>query len=180
MRHQLALAVALCIVILSGAAWTRAQQVKPVSVSPTTIDDVLTAVRSDLQSSRADIIAKNVSLTSAQAAKFWPLFESYQKEQSAIMDEQMKGVQKYVDSYQTLDDDGALALMTAHMTRDGNMNALRQKYLAEFQKVLPAKLAVRVIQIDRRLSLLAQALIKRHRASAFGLLSDFGLRASDY
>ena len=36
------------------------------------------------------------------------------------------------------------------------MNDLRQKYLAEFQKVVPARIAARAMQIDRRLSLLAQ------------------------
>jgi hypothetical protein len=36
------------------------------------------------------------------------------------------------------------------------MTALRKKWLPEFQKVLPTKLAVRAIQIDRRLSLMAQ------------------------
>jgi hypothetical protein len=36
------------------------------------------------------------------------------------------------------------------------MNALRQQWLPEFQKVLPTKLAVRAMQIDRRLSLVAQ------------------------
>jgi len=37
------------------------------------------------------------------------------------------------------------------------MNALRQKWLGEFQKVVPTRIAVRAMQIDRRLSLLAQA-----------------------
>jgi hypothetical protein len=36
------------------------------------------------------------------------------------------------------------------------MDALRQKWLDEFRKVLPTKLAVRAMQIDRRLSLAAQ------------------------
>ena len=46
--------------------------------------------------------------------------------------------------------------MQAHFARDTKMNALRQKWLGEFQKVLPTKLAVRAMQIDRRLSLAAQ------------------------
>jgi hypothetical protein len=33
---------------------------------------------------------------------------------------------------------------------------LRQKWLGEFQKVLPTRLAVRAMQIDRRLSLVQQ------------------------
>ena len=56
----------------------------------------------------------------------------------------------------SLDDAGALALMQAHFKRDKKMNALRQKWLGEFQKVLPTKQAVRAMQIDRRLSLAAQ------------------------
>ena len=69
---------------------------------------------------------------------------------------QLKGIQKYMDSYQTIDDASALALMNAHFDRDAKMNALRQKYLAEFQNVLPTRLAVRAVQIDRRLALATQ------------------------
>ncbi len=36
------------------------------------------------------------------------------------------------------------------------MTALRQKWLGEFQKVLPGVLAARAMQIDRRLSNVAQ------------------------
>jgi len=36
------------------------------------------------------------------------------------------------------------------------MNELRQRWLGQFQQVLPTRLAVRAMQIDRRLSLLAQ------------------------
>ena len=62
----------------------------------------------------------------------------------------------YVERADSLDDAGALALMQSHFARDTKMNALRQKWLAQFQKVLPTKLAVRAMEIDRRLSLAAQ------------------------
>jgi hypothetical protein len=65
-------------------------------------------------------------------------------------------VQKYVDAYPNLDDTTALSLLNAHLQNDSKMVALRQKYLAEFQKVVPAKTAARVVQIDRRLSLASQ------------------------
>ena len=101
-------------------------------------------------------MAKNMTLTAEQAAKFWPLFDKYQKEQNVIMDAQLKGIQKYVEQADSLTDAGALALMQAHLDRDAKMNTLRRKWLGEFQKVLPAKVAVRAMQIDRRLSLAAQ------------------------
>jgi Spy/CpxP family protein refolding chaperone len=142
--------------LLSGSALAVAQQAQTGAAPKPTAEEALKALRADLQSSRADVLAKNLTLSAEQAAKFWPVFEQYQKEQNVIMDEQLKGIQKYVDSYETLDDASALGLMNAHFDRDTRMNALRQKYLAEFQKVLPTKLAVRAVQIDRRLALATQ------------------------
>ena len=155
MRKTLAFMLGTCLISVSTAAWAVAQQPRPVSEA-TTIDEVLQAVRADLQSSRSDIIAKNVTLTAEQAAKFWPLFESYQKEQNVIMDDQLKGLQRFIEGYETLDDAGALGLINAHFDRDARMNALRKKWLGDFQKAVGTKLAVRVMQIDRRLSLAHQ------------------------
>jgi Spy/CpxP family protein refolding chaperone len=122
----------------------------------TSIDEVLKAVRDDLQSERADIMAKNLTLTSEQAAKFWPVFNTYQQQQNVIMDDQLKTIQRFIESFETMDDAAALALINAHFDRDARMTALRQKWLGEFQSVLGTKLAVRVMQIDRRLSLAHQ------------------------
>jgi Spy/CpxP family protein refolding chaperone len=156
MRRTLAYLLVACFVVGSLQAQTPAKQVSATSPSPASVDSSLTAFRADMQSSRADIMAKNLSLTADQAAKFWPIFNAYQKEQNVIMDEQLKGIQQYVAGYDSLDDAAALALMKAHLDRDAKMNALRQKWLGEFQKVLPGKLAARAMQIDRRLSLVAQ------------------------
>ena len=157
MRRTLSLAVAIGLLGASTFAWTPSDQTRPVSATGIpSVDEVLTAVRADLQGSRADIIAKNLTLTSEQAAKFWPVFEQYQKEQNAIMDEQLRGLQRYVESYEKLDDNAALGLINAHLDRDAHMVGLRQKWLGEFRKVLTTKQAVLVIQIDRRLSLVHQ------------------------
>ena len=159
MRTTLAALVAVCLVSVSALAWSSSRQVRPASstaTAPVSVEEALKALRHDLQAGRTDIIARNVSLTPEQAGKFWPVFEKYQKEQSAIMDAQMKGIQQYAEKLDTLDDPGALGLMKAHLDRDQQMVALRRTWLAEFQKVLPAKLAVRVIQIDRRISLAHQ------------------------
>ena len=157
MPNTVAYVVTSCL--LSVSALAAAQQPQTTGAAKPTTEQALNAVRADLQSSRADVMAKNLTLTAEQAAKFWPLFEQYQKEQNVIMDEHLKNIQKYVDSYQTMDDASALAFINGHFDRDTRMNALRQKDLGEFQKVLPTKLAVRAIQIDRRLSLASQMAI---------------------
>jgi Spy/CpxP family protein refolding chaperone len=153
-RRTLTCVVVFSLLMLSANSRTVAQG--QTTAAKPSVDDVLQAVRADLQATRADIMAKNLTLTAEQAAKFWPMFNKYQQEQNVLMDDQLKTIQRYVESYDKLDDAGALALMKAHFDRDTKMNTLRQQWLAEFQTVLPTKLAVRVMQIDRRLGLAAQ------------------------
>jgi phage terminase large subunit-like protein len=119
-------------------------------------DATMNAYRKDLQGERADIMAKNLTLTAEQAAKFWPEYAKFQAEQSAILDEQLKGIQQYVAGYTKLDDATALTLVKANLARDAQMQTLRTKWLAEFQKIVPTRIAARVIQIDRRLGLAHQ------------------------
>ena len=150
----------LCLLGLSALAL--AQQPPTAGAAKPTAEEALKAFRADLQGARADVLAKNLTLTAEQSAKFWPVFAQYQKEQNLIMDQQLKGIQTYVESYDSMDDAAALGLMNAHFERDTHMNTLRQKYLVEFQKVLPTKLAVRAMQIDRRLALAAQMEVASH------------------
>jgi Spy/CpxP family protein refolding chaperone len=156
MSRILSCLLAACLVAAAVQAQAPAKQTSATTPTGEKVEDVIQAMRLDLQSSRADIMAKNMTLTADQAAKFWPVFDAYQKEQNGIIEGQLRDIKKYVESYDTLSDAGALALMQAHFARDTKMNALRQKWLGEFQKVLPTKLAVRAMQIDRRLSLAAQ------------------------
>src|SRR4051812_27418597 len=79
-----------------------------VAASPST-EDMLKAIRNDLQSKRADIMAKNLTLTADQASKFWPAYAKFQEEQNVIVDEQLKSVKTYVDGYETLDDTAAMS-----------------------------------------------------------------------
>jgi Spy/CpxP family protein refolding chaperone len=128
------------------------------AAAPST-DEVLKAFRNDLQGARADIMAKNLTLTADQAAKFWPAYSKFQAEQTVIVDQQLQAMKKYADNYATLDDAAALAQVNANLDRDLQMNTLRKKWLAEFQKILPARIAARAIQIDRRLGLAGQLAI---------------------
>ena len=143
----------LVLLMLALAALPAMAQTSAAKPSP---EEAMNALRDDMQHTRADIMAKNLTLSAEQAAKFWPVFEKYQKEQNALIDEQFKIIKQYADTYEKLDDAGAMALMNSHLEGNAKMLALRKKWLGEFQKVIPARLAVRAMQIDERLSLAAQ------------------------
>ena len=152
MRHLLPFLVAL---VATAPVFSQNAPAKPAA--PNTPSQADTArgieeVRADAQAQRADIMAKNLSLSAAEAAKFWPMYEKFQAEQNAIIDAQLKGIKEYSDKYKTLDDAASLAYVDSLLKRDEAMTALRRKWLPEFQKVVSGGTAARAIQIDRRLS----------------------------
>jgi len=145
--------IALVALAVAAPVWAAdAPASKPVAAAPApTQEQVVAQFRNDLQAARADIMAKGLTLTADQASKFWPLYDQFQKEQNAIIDSQLKAVQKYADSFATLSDADSLAFVKAQLARDGQMNDLRVKWLDKFQTVVPAGTAARAVQIDRRL-----------------------------
>ncbi len=145
--------LAAMAVVMTIPAWSADPQ--PAAPAPSQ-EEVIAQFRTDMMSKRADIMAKGLTLTADQAAKFWPLFESYQKEQDVIVNEQITSVKAYADHYQELSDADALAYVKSLLARDQKMLDLRTKWLEKFQKVVPAKIAARAIQLDRRLSNVAQ------------------------
>jgi len=148
--------MSVMVLALAAPAWS-ADPPKPAA--PLTEEQVVEQFRGDLMAKKADIMAKGLTLTSDQAAKFWPLFETYQKEQDQIVNEQIKATQYFADHYATLSDQEALDYVTALLGRDKKTSELRAKWLTKFQGVLGGKLAARAIQLDRRLSQVNQVQI---------------------
>jgi hypothetical protein len=150
-----AMAMALSIAL---PAWSADPAVPPAdpTIAPALPDDVVAQFRNDLMSKRADIMAKGLTLTADEASRFWPLFEQFQKEQDIIVNQQISATKAYADHYQDLSDKDAVAYVKALLDRDQKMHDLRVKWLGKFQKAIPVKVAARAIQLDRRLSNVAQ------------------------
>jgi Spy/CpxP family protein refolding chaperone len=154
MKTKFLFAVALA---LAPLAWSA----DPAPAAPTTDEQTVAAFRADLMAKRADIMAKGLTLTADQAAKFWPLFETFQKEQDVIVNQQIQATEQFALHYQQLSDKDALDYVNALLVRDEKMHDLRVKWLTKFQTVLPTKIAVRAIQLDRRLGQVAQVQISQ-------------------
>lgn len=152
------LAALATAVSLSAWAADPAATVQPATYTAPTQsqEEAISQFRSDLMASRADIMAKGLTLTADQAARFWPMFDAFQKEQSAIVDEQVKALKAYADHYRTLSDADALTYVNSLLERDQKMHDLRIKWLKKFQAAVPAKTAASAIQLDRRLGNVTQ------------------------
>jgi Spy/CpxP family protein refolding chaperone len=154
MKTRFLIAIALALAPL--ASWSA----DPAPTTPTD-EQTVAAFRNDLMAKRADIMAKGLTLTADQAAKFWPLFESFQKEQDVVVNEQIQATEQFAQHYQQLSDKDALTYVNSLLQRDQKMHDLRVKWLAKFQSVLPSKIAARAIQLDRRLGQVAQVQVSQ-------------------
>jgi hypothetical protein len=143
---------AIAIAVFASASAADA----PAAATPADTEKVMTQFRDDLQAARADIVAKGITLSADQAARFWPLFQQFQDEQNSTIDAQLKATQKYADSIDKLTDADSLAYVSALLARDQGIHDIRVKWLKKFQSVVPIGTAARVIQIDRRLGNVAQ------------------------
>jgi Spy/CpxP family protein refolding chaperone len=144
--------------LISSPVWC-AESATPVSPPEPTEQQVMDQFRDDMQAKSADVMAKGLTLTSEQAAKFWPLFETYQKEHNQIVDEQLKATQKFIAAYQHVSEADALAYVNALLERDQKVHDLRVKWLAKFQTVVPPKIAARAVQLERRMGVVTQVKI---------------------
>ena len=133
----------------------------PAPAAKPTADQTVEQFRKDLMASRADIMAKGLTLSADQAAKFWPMFEQFQKEQETIVNGQLRATEQFAQHYNELSDKDALAYVTSLLERDQKMHDLRAKWLAKFQTVVPVKIAARAIQLDRRLGQITQVQISQ-------------------
>jgi Spy/CpxP family protein refolding chaperone len=157
MNSKLLAAVAVAFI---SPAWSAepAAKAQPTSYSAPTAsqEQAISQFRNDLMADRADVMAKGLKLSADQAAKFWPLFEAFQKEQSDIVEVQVKAVKDYADHFANLSDEGALTYVNSLLERDQKMHDLRVKWLKKFQAAVPAKTAATAIQLDRRLGAITQ------------------------
>jgi hypothetical protein len=146
-----ALAVALLLGASALPAATHAQAVAPADKPATAAD--LDSLRAELRSSKKQLTASTLTLTDAEASKFWPVYDQYAAELAKIRDSQATLLAEYVNTYGKYDDKGASAFITRWLDVDARTTALRARYVPIVGKVLPGLKAATFFQIDRRIGM---------------------------
>jgi hypothetical protein len=109
------------------------------------------AVRADLQAERTKIVAANLQLTEAEAAKFWPLYNEYRAKHSQIGDRAIALINDFAANYDALTDEKAKDLVKRQFDIEEDRLKLQRSYAGKFEKVLPPKKVARYYQIERKL-----------------------------
>jgi hypothetical protein len=115
--------------------------------------DNMEILRDKLKADKKLLVAANMELTESEAKAFWPVYEEYQKDLTAIH----KRIGKLIDSYaadyraKSLTDEKAQKLIDELVAIEQADGALQASYVPELSKVLPAKKVARYLQIENKI-----------------------------
>jgi hypothetical protein len=124
------------------------------ATAPTISDQDIQLLRQDLRDQKKQIVAANMTLTPAEAEKFWPVYEQYTAETTKLGNERYATIKEYAQAYPNLSNTQANSLMRQLIASDESAAQLRQKYVPIFEKVIsPTKTAL-FFQIDRRIAMM--------------------------
>jgi hypothetical protein len=114
-------------------------------------DATLDILADTIQANRKALVAVNLGLADAEATKFWPVYERYQKDLSVLSERLGEIIQDYSKNFTTMNDEKATQLITRYLAVEQERADLRQKYLAPFSGVLPGKKVARLYQIENKM-----------------------------
>ena|SRR5688572_690689 len=133
--------------IAAGIALPLAGEAQPPARDHSAADAAREAVRTD----KRGLVERNMELTPAEAKVFWPLYEQYQKDLDRIVKRQNRAVLDYVNAGGSLNDATARRIAREVIESDVEEVRLRERSLRKMIAALPARKAVRYIQIENKL-----------------------------
>lgn len=94
--------------------------------------------KEQLKSLKVAFITSELSLTSEEAAKFWPLYNAYEEKQQDIRKEKLKGYLDRMDqeSFDNLSDKEAATILTNMENSEDELHLAKKKFVASLKGVI--------------------------------------------
>jgi hypothetical protein len=143
-------------------------QATPSKDGQTVTDQDVKLLRQDLRSQKKQLIAANLTLTDAESTKFWPVYDQFSTEMTALGDQKYALIKEYAQNFGSLTDAQAQSLLNRSLALDEAAAQLRIKYVPIVNKVLPGTKTATFFQMERRVS----ALIDLQVSSQIPLVQD--------
>jgi hypothetical protein len=115
--------------------------------------DNMQILRDKIKADKKLLVASNMELTESEAKAFWPVYEQYQKDLTAINKRIGKLIETYAADYRanTLTDEKAKKLTDEYVTIEKAEAGLKESYVPKLLKVLPPKKVARYLQIENKI-----------------------------
>jgi hypothetical protein len=110
-------------------------------------------LRDKIKADKKLVVAANMNLSDAQAKKFWPIYDAYQKELETLNRRIAKVIVEYAEADQkgAMTDALAAKLINESIAVEQAEAAARKRIAGKLTKALPGKLAARYLQIESKI-----------------------------
>lgn len=143
-RHwAVAVALALAVSGLTSAA-------EPIA-------DPLKEAAEQYSRDRRQLIGDNLHLTAAEAKRFWPLYEQFEKDLFVLTEKRRALIAKFGENYDAMTDAMAKRILIDRLELEEERHRLRKIYLPKFEQVLPVKKLARYYQIESKIRAAVEA-----------------------
>ena len=115
--------------------------------------DNMQILRDKIKADKKLLVSANMELTESEAKGFWPVYEEYQKELTAINQRIGKLIESYAAEYRakTLTDEKAKTLVDEMVAIEQADGGLQASFAPKLSKALPSKKVARYLQIENKI-----------------------------
>ena len=152
--------VAIVLAVLMGS-------VLPATAQESS-DTNMEILKQKLKADKKLIVAGNMDLSEADAKKFWPVYDAYQKDLEQVNQKLGQTIKEYAEAFNKgpVQDNTAKKLLNEVLSLDEQETKLKRTYADKLEKVLPYSKVARYIQIENKI----RALIKMELAQQIPLV----------
>ena len=152
MRTRMLLSRLAAVLLAVPALWAQAPAGAEEN-KETNFKAYVELMRKDIKTEKVAIMTELMSLDPAESAKFWPVYNAYDKELTRLGDERLALFRMYIENYSNLTDQQATTIVNGLMDVQAKRNVLQKKYFQQMSQALSPKLAARFVQIEHQLLL---------------------------
>lgn len=130
-------------------------------------DSNMEILKQKLKADKKLLVAGNMDLSEADAKKFWPVYDAYQKDLEQVNQKLAQTIKEYAEAFNKgpIQDNTAKKLLNDALSTEEQETKLKRTYAEKLEKVLPYSKVARYIQIENKI----RALIKMELAQQIPL-----------
>lgn len=151
MKRMLAAACVAGLMPCAMAADAPPKTPAPAPAASAPAPSAVDTVRQASQVDKRGLVERNMQLTAEEAKVFWPVYDDYQKQLDRIVRRQNRAILDYIHTESTMTDANAKRIAREILAADADEQKLRERTFRKLSSKLPARKAVRYLQIENKI-----------------------------
>jgi len=111
----------------------------------------LTALRNAAKADKKSLVASTLQLTDAEAKKFWPIYDDYQRSRDSSDRQRVRAIEGVIATDKPVSDAYASSLAKDLLAADEAELRARRAMQNKLMKAIPAKKAAKYLQLESKL-----------------------------